>query len=91
MSMMTAIVVIVGIIVFGMVVNNRQGGMNNHGMGRDDRPDRPTPRELEMETELKQLRERVQVLERIATEDRDTKRLTAEIERLRDEEEDRTP
>ena len=32
-----------------------------------------------------QLRERVKVLERIATEDRETKRLSAEIERLRGE------
>ena len=37
-----------------------------------------------LEREVEQLRERVKVLERIATEDRETKRLSAEIESLRD-------
>jgi hypothetical protein len=37
-----------------------------------------------LQRELEELRERVKVLERIATEDRETKLLSAEIERLRD-------
>lgn len=53
---------------------------------RDDLPpEGPTPREIELEAELKQMRERLKVLERIATEDRAAKRLSSEIEDLRDE------
>ena len=37
-----------------------------------------------LEREVEELRERVKVLERIATEDRETKRLSAEIESLRE-------
>ena len=37
-----------------------------------------------LKREVEELRERVKVLERIATEDRDTKQLSAEIERLRE-------
>lgn len=42
-------------------------------------------RETELESELASLRERVKVLERIATDDHDPKQLSAEIERLRDQ------
>jgi hypothetical protein len=41
--------------------------------------------EQQLQHEVEQLRERIKVLERIATEDRETKRLSAEIERLRGE------
>lgn len=42
-------------------------------------------REAELQREVQELRERVKVLERIATDEHDPKRLAAEIERLRDE------
>jgi hypothetical protein len=42
-----------------------------------------SPREAELGREVEELRERVKVLERIATEDRETKLLSAEIEKLR--------
>ncbi len=42
-----------------------------------------TPREAELQREVEDLRERLHVLERIATEDRETRRLSAEIESLR--------
>lgn len=41
-------------------------------------------RQAELQREVEELRERVRVLERIATEDRETKLLSAEIEKLRD-------
>ena len=41
-------------------------------------------REAELEQEVEELRERIHVLERIATEDTEAKRLSAEIENLRD-------
>jgi hypothetical protein len=42
-------------------------------------------REAELEREIHELRERVKVLERIATDGRDTRLLSDEIEKLRDE------
>ncbi|MGZ3197331.1 MAG: hypothetical protein ACXWI5_07715 [Croceibacterium sp.] len=41
-------------------------------------------REAELEREITELRERVKVLERIATDGRDTSLLSDEIEKLRD-------
>ena len=41
-------------------------------------------RETELEREVKELRERVKVLERIATDSRDTRLLSDEIDKLRD-------
>ncbi|MDE2560885.1 MAG: hypothetical protein KGL48_01440 [Sphingomonadales bacterium] len=52
--------------------------------------DAPPPQQIdqsytrELEREVSDLRERVRVLERIATDGRDTKRLADEIESLRD-------
>jgi hypothetical protein len=42
-------------------------------------------REAELEREVEELRERVKVLERITVDDRDTHRLSDEIEKLRGE------
>ena len=42
-------------------------------------------REAELEREVEDLRERIHVLERIATEDTESKRLSAEIESLRED------
>ncbi len=56
------------------------------GSERNDLPpEGPSPREIEMEEELRQLRARLVVLERIATEDRAARRLSSDIEKLRDE------
>lgn len=43
----------------------------------------PSPRELELQREVVDLRERVQVLERIATDGRQSRDLASEIESLR--------
>ena len=57
-----------------------------HGITLDwmggEKPVAP-PTNPELEREVEELRERVKVLERIATEDRETKLLSAEIENLR--------
>lgn len=45
----------------------------------------PSARERELEDELGQLRERIHVLERIATDDRVPRELADEIEKLRDQ------
>ena len=44
-----------------------------------------TGRESELEREVKELRERVKVLERIATDGRETRLLSDEIDKLRDQ------
>jgi hypothetical protein len=47
--------------------------------------ERSSEREAELEREVEELRERVKVLERITVDGRDTRRLSDEIEKLRDE------
>jgi predicted nuclease with TOPRIM domain len=84
MSFWTAIVVIAAILAVAEVMKTkhraRHGIMTDH-MGNEE----PLVREnTELKREIEDLRERVKVLERIATEDRETKRLSAEIESLRD-------
>ncbi len=62
-----------------------------HGIVRDSMGEpiidrsRNSAREEEMSRELADLRDRVKVLERIATEDRESLSLAREIEQLRDE------
>lgn len=63
--------------------------MRQRNLPRADQPTGPRDqaaslREAELERELAALRERVKVLERIATDDNETRALAAEIDRLRD-------
>lgn len=91
MSLWTAIVVIVAIIALAEVIKAKH---NAHHRTSDDAlgddltsapPSRLSRAENEaLRREVEELRERVKVLERIATEDRETKRLSAEIESLRE-------
>ena len=85
MSFWTAIVVIVAIIAVAEVLKAKhraRHGITTYMMG-NEKPVAP-PTNPALEREVEELRERVKVLERIATEDRDTKRLSAEIESLRE-------
>lgn len=87
MSFWTAIVVIVAIIAVAEVLKAKHRA--RHGITTDvmgnEKPIAP-PTNPALEREVEELRERVKVLERIATEDRETKRLSAEIESLRENE-----
>ena len=58
-----------------------QHGITEDFLGNQSIQDRGASEE--MQRELEELRERVQVLERIATDDRESKRLSAEIDELR--------
>lgn len=62
--------------------------MRQKNRARADRTDEVHPfdeaRERELQREVEDLRERIKVLERIATDTNDTRALSAEIERLRD-------
>lgn len=64
----------------------RHGGQMNGdwGDGRADPPAGPSPREEELQREVEELRERVKVLERIATDNHSARSIADEIESLRD-------
>ena len=85
MSWPFAVVLIIAIIALAEVFKAKhraRPGITVDDQGRE----KLDPREEEaLKREVEELRERVKVLERIATEDRETKRLSAEIESLRDE------
>ena len=80
-----AVVIIVAIIGFTEVQKAKHRAKN--GIALDwmggEKPIAPQTNPA-LEREVEELRERVKVLERIATEDRETKLLSAEIESLRD-------
>lgn len=84
MSFWTAIVVIVAIVALAEVLKAKhraRHGISQNGEGEDRlvQPEDPA-----LKREVEELRERVKVLERIATDGGDTKRLVEEIEKLRD-------
>ena len=85
MNLWTAIVIIVAIIAVAEVMKAKHRA--RHGITTDmmgnEKPVAP-PTNPALEREVEELRERVKVLERIATEDRETKLLSAEIESLRE-------
>jgi hypothetical protein len=80
-----AVVIIVAILGFTEVQKAKHRAKN--GVALDwmgsEKPIAP-PTNHALEREVEELRERVKVLERIATEDRETKLLSAEIESLRE-------
>jgi hypothetical protein len=83
MTLWTAIVVIVAILGFVEVVKSRhrtRHGITTDAGGNEKVIERNDPA---LQREVEELRERIKVLERIATEDRETKRLSAEIDALR--------
>lgn len=89
MSFWNAVVIIVAIIAFAVIRITRYGaGFGDHRdhklqerLGRN--PNSPSPREEQLSRELEDLRDRIAVLERIATEDRHGRAIAAEIESLR--------
>lgn len=85
MSWPAAIVLIVLICTIAGVMRRRSGARRRDRHTEDQTP---SLRELELEEEVSQLRERVQVLERIATDHNsidatETRRIAEEIEALR--------
>ena len=82
MSFWTAVVIIVAIMAIANIWVAKY-----RALGRDGQPPqhvtRP-PREAELEREVADLKKRLAVLERIATDDRQSKAIAHEIEALRD-------
>lgn len=92
MDMGTALVVAAAIGAYYQIRSQRiragldKGPLLGFGRNRDEYPSRQAShsRETELEKEVEALRERVKVLERIATDGRPTRALADEIESLRD-------
>jgi len=81
-----AAVIMVAIVAFTEMQKAKhraRHGITMDWLGGERTPQQPA-REAELIREVEELRERVKVLERIATEDRETKLLSAEIESLRE-------
>jgi hypothetical protein len=85
MNLWTAIVVVIAMICMTEIFKAKHRA--RHGITTDmmgnEKPLAP-PTNPALEREVEELRERIKVLERIATEDRETKLLSAEIESLRE-------
>jgi hypothetical protein len=84
MSFWTAIVIIVAIVAFTEMMKSKHRA--RHGITQDRRGDEQLVQHEDpaLKNEVKELRERIKVLERIATDGGDTKRLAEEIDKLRD-------
>lgn len=84
MNWATAVVVIVALLVMGEVLKAKhraRHGITTDHMGNE----KPLVREnSELKHEVEELRERIKVLERIATDERGPKQLADQIESLRD-------
>lgn len=91
----TALVAVAAIGAFYSLRSQRTGGSpdghrhplglrRRHGQEPPAAPAQPSPREIELEREVENLRERIHVLERIATDERRPRQLAAEIDSLRD-------
>ena len=81
-----AVVLIVAIVSIAQVLQAKhraRHGITTDYMGNEKVIERENS---ELKREVEELRERIKVLERIATEDRETKLLSAEIESLRENE-----
>lgn len=85
MSFWTAIVVIVAIGALTSILRAKYNAQ--HGIIHDSHGNQSVihhPREAELEREVADLKKRLAVLERIATDDRQSKAIAHEIEALRD-------
>lgn len=84
MSFWTAIVVIAAIWACVAMMRSRNNSRLGYGTDDEGNPVGNPRREEELRREIENLHERLKVLERIATDDREAKRLSAEIDELRD-------
>ncbi|WP_230291588.1 hypothetical protein [Croceicoccus sp. Ery5] len=87
MSWVTAIVLIVLIVSITQVIRSRHNAQAGFGTDEDGNPvarQRDEAEEARLRAEIAELKERVKVLERIATDERQKLGLAEEIELLRD-------
>ena len=76
------VVAIVLIVTVGRIISGRTGGRRNRTQNLVDMP-QPDPDADRMRDEIKTLKERIAVLERIATDGNSAAQLDREIEKLR--------
>jgi hypothetical protein len=76
------VVAIVLIVTVGRIISGRAGGRRNRMQNFVDAP-QPDPDADRMRDEIKTLKERIAVLERIATDGNSAAQLDREIEKLR--------
>ena len=84
MSFWTAIVIIVGIIAVAEVLKAKHRARHGITVDHNGTEKWVERHEAELKREIEELRERIKVLERIATDGRDTRLLADEIDKLRD-------
>lgn len=84
MSFWSALVAIVAIIAFAMVRMERHRSGLDRPSATADRRELSPGRAAELEREMADLRDRIAVLERIATDERHSRAVAEEIESLRD-------
>lgn len=84
MSFWTAMVAIIGIIAITQIIKARHRGSRRLSGKDTAQIAQSKAREAELEKEVTELRERIQVLERIATDGREAKAIAEEIESLRE-------
>lgn len=79
---------IVLVVTIGRVLQARFGGQRRRNRDEDTRSEAPSYRSdrdaARMQEEMRALKERIQVLERVITDNNSSLRLDAEIEKLRD-------
>lgn len=85
MAMWTAIVLIVLIGSIASIMRGRQNAEWKAWRERSQMPAEPSDSEQELQAEVTALKERIKVLERIATEDLKARRIADEINDLRKE------
>ncbi len=85
MTMWAAIVLIAAMFAIASVLRSGRNARLLHPADEDAQPVGNPRLEAELKREIAELRERVQVLERIATDNPEARRLAAEIDRLRDQ------
>lgn len=75
---------IVLIVTIGSIIRSKYGVSHGSRHGRADAPPRDDAETRALQTEIRTLKERIQILERIATDTNRAATLDEEIERLRD-------
>lgn len=84
MSFWSAVVAIVAIIAFARIRMNRDSA-GRHYHSAEQAPPSDAAYTASLEREVAELRKRLEVLERIATDENEPRRLAREIESLRDQ------
>ena len=84
MSFWSAIVLIVIVVSITQMIKSKHNAQAGYATDDEGKPVGNPRREIELQREVEELRERIKVLERIATDGRESRLLADEIDKLRD-------